>query len=47
VLPRDIAGEVLELLAIGERLEALKLVEQKARDMGALIPECVQDRADS
>lgn len=45
VLPREVAGEVLELIAIGERFEALKLIEHNARDMGTLIPDSVQDKA--
>ena len=46
VLPRDVAGEVLELLAIGERIEALKVLEQNARDLGTLIPDSIQESAE-
>lgn len=46
VLPREVAAEVRELLAVGEGFEALQLIEQKARDMGTLIPDCVGSTAD-
>ena len=45
VLPREIARDVRELLAIGERIEALRLVENNAHDMGALIPDSAENEA--
>jgi hypothetical protein len=39
VMPKDAADEVRSLLADGERIEALKMIQQRARDLGDLVPE--------
>lgn len=46
VLSREVAEDATRLLAMGERLEALRLVENNARDIGVLIPESTRWDAD-